>query len=863
MIARFQFLHAAAVFDGARCRAVTAAVLLVAAQTYAAQASAASRAAASAPAVASAPVAASQVTVQAGQSLNDVAIAITQSHDRAVLARAARAIFDANPSAFMKNDPSRMKIGAVLNVPALDATGALAGAAASSAVVATAAAATATASGVAAPAGAATMTGNAARAPAASAATAATAGASAAQEAREQAGSAAAGVSATGAATGAATSASAATAAAATGTTSASAVAAATSASAATTANAASTPAAASASAAAATPASASAATPVSAASPVVQAAGASASQAAAASNGNVWSGSIQSAPGSQPAAGASGAQAASASAPQPASPARAQVSSLQQLLALKNRVLMELQKHGIGRSAGTPQAASGAAASNGLSPSQPGASPATGPSAARAHSPVAPAASQAPQQLFAPTLLSKQEYVGLAALIGAALAALVAGLAMRRRKRSDASATATLAASAQDAAHDGQPAPAVSLDTGRRGASAYDAMAKAGESTTSHEISADDADDVPSLTERVPSAADDVAPQLRHASERPTNAPTEGVTQTAGSGAGAAAAAGLAAAAALDAAAVRDESSELTRERHDLDSHEHHAGDRVPIGEPFAAPADRGEHGEPEEPPAAEADAVAHESATPATPELPPDIATLADAGIDSAHSITDAPADEPEVPSPPVESVEPTEPTADEAQQPQPDEPQPPSALPSDHELLGTEPDENRATLPQFPRAALDAFDSLDLSLPPRGETGEPVTPPASLTTQPVVEPEITAQQAVPPHEPESPRVGEQIEAGTAGHGAIAGMGAAKYGPLALDFDLELPASPAQPLPTFTPQELARIARNKLELAAEYIELGDVAGARTLINEVIESNDAATSNEARAMLSTLAPLS
>jgi FimV-like protein len=54
-----------------------------------------------------------------------------------------------------------------------------------------------------------------------------------------------------------------------------------------------------------------------------------------------------------------------------------------------------------------------------------------------------------------------------------------------------------------------------------------------------------------------------------------------------------------------------------------------------------------------------------------------------------------------------------------------------------------------------------------------------------------------------------------------------------------------------------------MARIARNKLELAAEYIALGDVGGARTLIHEVIESNDAGTRDEAHALLATLAPLS
>jgi len=81
--------------------------------------------------------------------------------------------------------------------------------------------------------------------------------------------------------------------------------------------------------------------------------------------------------------------------------------------------------------------------------------------------------------------------------------------------------------------------------------------------------------------------------------------------------------------------------------------------------------------------------------------------------------------------------------------------------------------------------------------------------------------------------------------------------------FGALKLDFDLELPPGPAQTLPAFTPEDLAKIARNKLELAAEYIELGDLSGARALIHEVIESNDAATRGEARALLSTLAPLS
>jgi FimV-like protein len=162
------------------------------------------------------------------------------------------------------------------------------------------------------------------------------------------------------------------------------------------------------------------------------------------------------------------------------------------------------------------------------------------------------------------------------------------------------------------------------------------------------------------------------------------------------------------------------------------------------------------------------------------------------------------------------------------------------------------------------EFPADAVDAFSSLDMPLPPRVEsTADDIHAPVSLTTQPVVSPETTAKQAFAPHEDEPPHIADEIAAGTAGAASVAGLGAAGFGALKLDFDLELPPSPAQPWPAFTPTDLVRIARNKLDLAAEYIELGDLSGARTLINEVIEANDPATRSEARALLSTLAPLS
>lgn len=163
------------------------------------------------------------------------------------------------------------------------------------------------------------------------------------------------------------------------------------------------------------------------------------------------------------------------------------------------------------------------------------------------------------------------------------------------------------------------------------------------------------------------------------------------------------------------------------------------------------------------------------------------------------------------------------------------------------------------------EFPREAVNAFSGLDMPLPPRIETpADSVQSPASLSTQPVASPETTAQQALASDDlDDAPHIADEIAAGTAGHAAVAGLGAAGFGALKLDFDLELPPSPAQPLPAFTQADLVRIARNKLDLASEYIELGDLSGARSLINEVIEANDPATRTEARALLSTLAPLS
>lgn len=87
----------------------------------------------------------------------------------------------------------------------------------------------------------------------------------------------------------------------------------------------------------------------------------------------------------------------------------------------------------------------------------------------------------------------------------------------------------------------------------------------------------------------------------------------------------------------------------------------------------------------------------------------------------------------------------------------------------------------------------------------------------------------------------------------------GSPAGFGAAGFGALKLDFDLELTPNAAAPGSTPTSHDLATIARNKLDLAIEYVELGDRSGARTLLNEVLATHDAATQERAQTLLDSL----
>jgi FimV-like protein len=747
-------------------------------------ASATQSGAASAAAAASAPTSTvGHYTVHPGQSLHDVAVDLTQSHDKAALARMSQALFDANPDAFMKHDPSRMRVGAVLNVPG---TPDVSSAAAGMTAVAGAAAAGASAAPAAAASAPATPATMAAVAPAASA-TSASAPA-AASSAAAQAVSAAA--SAAAAATAGASSPNGASAAAAT---------------AAASAVAASGPEAAAQAASGALASGASAAAPTS-----------------SASDAHVWSGSIQTAPGASGTASAVPAPgAASASAP-------VAVSSLQQLLALKNRVLMALQQHGIGKPAQTAGGANGASAG---APAAQGGAP--------AQAAAANAGAAGGQVELTPVSM------GVVAAVVVALLALFVRLLTRKRKKSEEQVPDAVSDAPQptSAAPVVEPAPAkhepvaLAEKQPRANESVTDARETLvtpvptpvvssrpleGDETLEHATGAASlaataslgADALPpTLSEPLEPAVQEVSPvapedRASH-DERPHDA-EPGEPQTL---ADATQAASVEAAAELDASALPPESIAPTRATEDADALAH----TLEAPPPAAAPA---------------APAIALDFGGETTPQaLHTESPAIHPQHETEALQHTPAPLNEPEIPAV--------------------------SAVP--------EEDMNYAEVPtEFPQDAVHALGGIDMPLPPRiVEPGEPAVPTEPLSTEPVATPEVSARLSSPFYEPPAPLAGEAIEAGTAGVGALAGLGAPRFGALTLDFDLNLPPDSAEPLPVFTPEQLARIARNKLDLAQEYIALGDLAGARSLINEVIESNDHATRNDAQAMLSTLAPLS
>ncbi|CAG9218108.1 FimV-like protein [Paraburkholderia tropica] len=702
-----------------------------------------------------------QYTVHPGQSLHDVAVDLTQSHDKTVLARASSALFDANPNAFMKHDPSRLKVGAVLNVPG---TPDMASAGAASGV-------TAASAPSAAPAQAAT-----ASAPAAVTAPASAAASASAPNTAAATGATAAAASAVAAANAGASAATAATAA--------------------TAGNAAS-----SAATVASEPAGASAPETASAAT-AASASGASAALASGASavDQHSFSGSVQA---------ASAASAASA----PVS-----VSSLQQLLALKNRVLMALQ-HGIGKPAQVAGGANGASGAH---------APAGGVQAAQ-------------QPEVSPMTL------GIVAAIVLAFVALLVRLLMRKRRKpaaaDEAQATtetpvapaAPLAGTPAHAEVDDMPvldepltpvpAPTATVAAAAAGAAAYaqtHTEAEAAQPTPT----LDHATDVASLSAAAELGGDALPPTLHDKLHTEANGPD---------------------------ALHEDRAEHGTHEQGVTPGEPETLADATDAAS-FAAASELGASALPPEGLAANTAGETEEHARRAEAEL---------------HAATESnQADE-------VDESEPA-PFAPHAREPQPLElrmpgdPQPEPVAPAEPvepaaPAVSAEESMPYQEVPQeFPKTAVDALGSIEMSLPPRVEVPDaPAMPDFPFSTEPSATPGATLGQALPFGQPPAPLAGQAIEAGTAGIGSIAGLGAPRFGTLSLDFDLNLPPDSAEPLPVFSPDQLARIARNKLDLAHEYIALGDLSGARALINEVIASSDAATRADAQALLSTLSPLS
>ena len=795
----------------------------------AAAAAASAAASASAPAAGSDASAVTQYTVKAGQSLADVAAAATQSHDKVVLGRAAKAIFDANPSAFMRGDPSLLKLGAVLHVPPLDATGAVVKAERAPPTVS--AAASSTAAGPAAPQ------------------VAASAAAASGAQTTKPASSPAAAV--------------------------------------------------AQAPASAAASASAKAAAPAVIASNTVPAAPrAQPAAPGVASGAHAWAGAIQPAPvtpasaageGASGVAAASGATTASApaavagaaassgtaagasfatSAASASAASRPKVSSLQQLLTLKNRVLMELQRHGFGAPSagrsGEEGHAPGGASGFAVAPPASGAA-------------VAPAAGQARTAAAA-----NERFVGIggvgfsvarkdvpaiaavAAAVVTALLVLLVALGISGRKRRT---------SAQAARSAGGVTGAVSA-------------APNTEPVQPAATSAESADD-PIETEflailaRNPSSKRALMGLAGRYAERRNARGFDEIAQriyrlSGGHGPNWVYITSL-------GRQLDPDNPLFALEAGDAD--EPAVTDALPTAGPSEPTPDASQAAVP--PVLDESNEGGPEPAA----ETPPPLSPAEEAVRPTQASPEAADASLPSIETSDVEPVSAHDSAWGEASAPP--EPEPERARPPLAE-------------PMLPPEAVAALHGLDIGLPPRIDAGGERTADHAQAQPQEGEPEHdgfeeaaepdNADEAQartggwPQDEPgrnfdEEPKTDPQHEEheGHEGHEGghptpatrpgVAGMGAAPIGPLALSFDLDLPGADAgghngapaaeAALPEFTPEQLAKIARNKLDLAAEYIALGDLGGARTLIHEVIESKDAATREEAHALLATLAPLS
>ncbi|VWB31092.1 pilus assembly protein FimV [Burkholderia lata] len=685
------------------------------------------------------------VTVQPGQSLNDIAKAATQSRDPGVLARAGRALFDANPQAFMKHDASRLKVGATLTVPALDATGAaLVPAGASAASAASGAAA---ASAPAAASGGAAVAQHGASAPHPG---------STVQSAPVAPAVHAAPVSGASVAT----------------------------------------------AAGASTSVGASAAHGASAVESMQPAA-----PVAGASGPHVWSGAIQSVPSSASGAAippASGSQVPGMNEPAGAAPvtgaSQPRPSSLQQLLALKNRVLMELQKHGIGKPATTNEVTPAPApapvaprpAANDAGASASAAASTAGEAASGvAASAVQPASVSAPAQPAAPVAAhargNEQMDWRPAAVAGAAVIVLAAGFAWRKRRKSRRT---------DDAGSDTAATATAATATAAGGVAAAAATAQA-------------------------EAAPSVEPELPIRPEMPV---------------------------------ARDAASDLS------------------LAAATAAAAEPVETPDTDVPPASDV-AKPHVE----QPELP------------TAHAVV-PPASEA---APVSRDAEPIEKVAAETQADKPVEASVETPIETSVETRVAMPVETPVETPAAPAAAeaqhatlmqnaISALNSLDMPLPPRtpdelslaadepaAQAGQSDTDKIATNGQVAQHLPIGSIDPAPEHpadqddefdwDPDAATPASQAGSPFA-TSSLPPLGGAQFGALKLDFDLDLPSAPGAALPALTPDELARIARNKLDLASEYVELGDLSGARTLLQEVVDANDVATRDDARALLAKLA---
>ncbi|WP_261547547.1 FimV/HubP family polar landmark protein [Burkholderia multivorans] len=733
------------------------------------------------------------VTVQPGQSLNDIAIAATQSRDPAVLARAGRALFDANPQAFMKRDPSRLKVGATLTVPALDASGAAIAAGASAPATASAASSAAAASGAAS-----------AAQHAASAAHGASAASAAAPIQHPAASGTAHGASA---------------------------------------------------------PAGASFVAPSSDAAAARGASAADTASAAAAAAGasgpHMWSGTIQPAPSSasdataqssqtvQPTSGvrapAGAAPAAAASQPRP--------SSLQQLLALKNRVLMELQKHGIGKPAATtapvvpaptapvtPRAPDDAGASSAAAASSADAASGTAASAASAAAPSV----QASAPVVATPPANRGEPIDWrpAALAGAAVVVLAGGLVWRkRRKHRDAEAVA--AGSADDASPSVEqalpiePETPVSRDVVSDVNFAAVASAAAEAIAPTNEVASTPEAAKPEESNREESNREAAKPEAAKPEESNREASNREAAKPEATN--------------LEASNPEASNREAAnREAANREAASREAASREAANrEPTSSEATNREAAEPQ---ASNLEAANPEPKNPLDGRPQP-----SSSAVEPVHPTDGAPLPHD---AKPAFDAEPTAPLA--------------SSVPVADAAASSTTDPQHAALMQN---AITALGSLDMPLPPRAAGETPSSSDDAEAThiatngrtapRPPAGANDTSTEHPADREDELEWDDDAPHADTSARPAVPSplspLGGAQFGALKLDFDLDLPSAPGAELPALTPEELARIARNKLDLAAEYVELGDLSGARTLLQEVVDANDAATRDDARAMLAKL----